>query len=63
MEGDYSRFTPSGRIAEICGDELDGLQVEHVGHLPGSLGGVALDGVNKGIHAGGGGTVSGTDGL
>lgn len=20
MEGDYSRFTPSGRIAEICGD-------------------------------------------
>ena len=46
-------------IAEICGDELDGLQVEHVGHLPGSLGGVALDSVSKSIHAGGGGEALG----
>ena len=32
-------------VAQVLGDELDGLEVEHVGHLPGALGGVALDGV------------------
>src|SRR5699024_6052308 len=35
-------------------NELDRLEVEHVGHLPGGLRGVALDGVGQGVHTGAG---------
>lgn len=37
-----------------AGDQLDGLEMEHIRHLPGRLGDIALDGVGQGIHAGGG---------
>ena len=44
------------------GDDLNGLQVEHIGKLPGALGDVALDGVGQGVHAGGGGEALGHGG-
>ena len=57
---------PSGvfchRAAQGLGDDLDGLQVEHVRELPGALGDVALDGVGQGVHAGGGGEALGHGG-
>ena len=49
-------------VAQVLGDELDGLEVEHVRHLPGALGGVALDGVGEGVHAGGGSKAGGHGG-
>ena len=42
-------------VAQVFADQLDGLKVEHVGELPGTLGGVAFDGVGQGVHAGSGG--------
>ena len=42
-------------VAQVLADQLDGLKVEHVGELPGALGGVAFDGVGQGVHAGSGG--------
>ena len=45
--------------AQVLGYELDRLQVEHVGHFPGGLGGVALDGVGQGVHTGAGGEALG----
>ena len=41
-------------IPQGAGDQLDGLEMEHIRHLPGRLGDIALDGVGQGIHAGGG---------
>ncbi len=48
--------------AEVLGDELDGLEVEHIGHFPGGLGDVAFDGVGESVHAGGGGQAAGHGG-
>ena len=48
--GSVGHSAPQG-----LGDDLNGLQVEHIGQLPGALGDVALDGVGQGVHAGGGG--------
>ena len=45
-------------VAQVLADQLDGLKVEHVGELPGALGGVAFDGVGQGVHAGSGGEAS-----
>ena len=42
-------------VAQVLADQLNGLKVEHVGELPGALGGVALDGVGQSVHAGGSG--------
>ena len=47
---------------QALGDEPDGLQVQAVGQSPGGLGGVALNGVGQGIHAGGGGEALGHGG-
>ena len=41
-------------VPQVGGDEADGFQVEHIGHLPGALGDEALDGVGQGVHAGSG---------
>jgi len=41
--------------AQMRGDEADGLEMEHVAHLPGTLGDEALDGVGQSVHAGRGG--------
>ena len=38
------------RRAQILRDQLDSLQVEHVGQLPSALRGVALDGVRERVH-------------
>ena len=37
--------------AQVLRDQLDGLQMEHVGQLPRALRGVALDGVRERVHA------------
>ena len=46
-------------VAQVLADQLDSLKVEHVGELPGALGGVALDGVGQSIHAGRSGQAGG----
>ena len=40
-------------VAQVLADQLNSLKVEHIGELPGALGGVALDGVGQSVHAGG----------
>ena len=44
---------------QVGSDQADGLQMEHIGHLPGAGSGVALDGVGQGVHAGGSGEALG----
>ena len=45
--------------AQVGGDKLDSFEMEHVGHFPSGLGGVALDGVGQRVHTGGGGQTGG----
>ena len=47
------------RVAQVLADQLNSLKVEHIGELPGALGGVALDGVGQSVHAGGSGQAGG----
>ena len=42
-------------VAQVLADQLNSLKVEHVGELPGALGGVALDGVGQSVHTSGSG--------
>lgn len=46
-------------VAQVLADQLNSLKVEHVGELPGTLGGVALDGVGQSVHASGSGKAGG----
>ena len=46
-------------VAQVLADQLNGLKVEHVGKLPGALGGVALDGVGQCVHTSGSGQAGG----
>ena len=46
-------------VAQVLADQLNSLKVEHVGELPGTLGGVALDGVGQSVHTSGSGQAGG----
>ena len=45
--------------AQVLGNQLDGLEMEHIGDGAVALGDVALDGVGQGVHAGSGGQALG----
>ena len=50
----FTAFGCAGHSApQRAADDFDGFQVHHVGHFPGALGDVTLDGVSQGIHTGG----------
>ena len=55
----HAAFRFGHRVAQVLRDELDRLQVEHVGKLPRALGGVTLNRVCERVHAGGGGEACG----
>ena len=48
--------------AQVLADELNGLQMEHIGDGAVALGDIALDGVGQSIHTGGGGQALGHGG-
>ena len=50
----FTTFLSVGyRTAQGLGNDLDGFQMEHIGHLPGCLGGVTFDCMGQCIHTGG----------
>ena len=48
-------FGVCNSAAQGFGDQLDGFQMEHIGHFPCSFCGVALDSVGQSVHTGGSG--------